>query len=142
MVPLLQESDDYSKSKSKTERGETFDIYLYHEEISRKCIKQELFWKRFNRCVYHPLHYLQEQEKADITSICKSVTEKSKYNINSGIVAILKEQLKLEEEEKRDSSAYQTLQAMNFLLSGFEVWAKDSKIVRNQECESSHKNLG
>ncbi|KAI8351764.1 hypothetical protein EDC96DRAFT_518368 [Choanephora cucurbitarum] len=97
------------------------------DEVYRKYIDNDFFWKIVDKCVYQPLNYVTEEEKAEIKKVCNSIIKEAKRSISSGVVAVLKEQLKLAEEEKRDSPVYQALQAMSYLLNGFEVWPKTAK---------------
>ncbi|OBZ80354.1 hypothetical protein A0J61_11597, partial [Choanephora cucurbitarum] len=98
-----------------------------NERVFKRYIDNDFFWQHVNRCQYQPLDYLSEAMKADIRNICDNIIKEAKRGINFGLVAVLKEQLALAEKDETSSVKYQALQAMSFLLHGFQVWPKSPK---------------
>ncbi|KAI8367724.1 hypothetical protein BD560DRAFT_424542 [Blakeslea trispora] len=98
-----------------------------NEKVFKRYIDNDFFWQHVDRCQYQPLNYLSEAMKADIRKICDNIIKEAKRGINFGLVAVLKERLALAEKDETSSVKYQALQAMIFLLHGFQVWPKSPK---------------
>ena len=51
------------------------DMMNENEEVYRRYIKQDFFWEIVGRCPVFLNNYVEEQEAAAITSLCKRTTE-------------------------------------------------------------------
>ncbi|OBZ84997.1 hypothetical protein A0J61_06957 [Choanephora cucurbitarum] len=109
------------------------DMMNENEEVYRRYIKQDFFWEIVGRCPVFLNNYVEEQEAAAITSLCKRTTEAIKKSLSAAMLFVLEEQAKLVKEDKTESSSYQVLQAFSFMLNNFKTWKKTQKESETQK---------